>query len=109
MKNKARRQKTGADPKTSESMLTQTQALSPTEMVTNKIRVLRRNREYSQEYMAFMLHISQNAYSRLENGKTPLTIDRLCEICNILQANPAELMDKIDFSKARGIWGKSNY
>jgi transcriptional regulator with XRE-family HTH domain len=108
MKNKPRRKKTGANPKTSESMLTQT--LSPTEMVTNKIRVLRRNREYSQEYMAFMLHISQNAYSRLENGKTPLTIDRLCEICGILQASPAELMDKIEFPKPDGdVWRRSSY
>lgn len=88
-------------------MLTQT--LSPTEMVTNKIRILRRNREYSQEYMAFMLHISQNAYSRLENGKTPLTIDRLCEICNILKASPAELMDKIDFSNPNTVWRRSSY
>lgn len=61
--------------------------------VIAKIRHLRRNREYSQEYMALLLNISQNAYSRLENGKTPITIDRLYHICIILQTNPAILLD----------------
>jgi transcriptional regulator with XRE-family HTH domain len=107
MKNKARRKKTGADPKTSESMLTK--SISPTELVADKIRNLRRNMEYSQEYMAFMLHISQNAYSRLENGKTPVTIDRLCEICQILQAKPSDLLDAIESATPKSVWRRSNY
>lgn len=61
--------------------------------VTEKIRLLRREMEYSQEYMAFMLNISQNAYSRLENGKTPLTVNRLFEICTLLGISPGELLD----------------
>jgi len=60
--------------------------------VTEKLRSLRRKQEYSQEYMAFMLNISQNAYSRLENGKTPLTINRLFEICALLKVEPGELL-----------------
>ncbi len=64
----------------------------PTLRVTEKLRSLRRKKEYSQEYMAFMLNISQNAYSRLENGKTPLTINRLFEICALLNVPPAELL-----------------
>jgi transcriptional regulator with XRE-family HTH domain len=69
-------------------------ASSPSEMITAKIRTLRRNREYSQEYMALVLHISQNAYSRLENGKTPITIDRLYEVCQILEVKPSDLLDR---------------
>lgn len=61
--------------------------------VAVKIRHLRRNKEYSQEYMAVLLNISQNAYSRLENGKTPITIDRLYQICIILQTNPVVLLE----------------
>ncbi|GAA0524489.1 hypothetical protein GCM10009415_02180 [Chitinophaga japonensis] len=60
--------------------------------VTEKLRSLRRKQEYSQEYMAIMLNISQNAYSRLENGKTPLTINRLFEICALLKVDPGELL-----------------
>jgi transcriptional regulator with XRE-family HTH domain len=61
--------------------------------VTEKLRLLRRKMEYSQEYMAFMLNISQNAYSRLENGKTPLTVNRLFEICTLLRISPGELLE----------------
>lgn len=60
--------------------------------VATKIRHIRRNREYSQEYMALLLDISQNAYSRLENGKTPITLDRLYQICIILQISPLALL-----------------
>lgn len=66
---------------------------SYTANVAVKIRHLRRNKEYSQEYMALLLNISQNAYSRLENGKTPITIDRLYQICIILQTSPVVLLD----------------
>ncbi|KAA2240639.1 helix-turn-helix transcriptional regulator [Chitinophaga agrisoli] len=65
---------------------------NPTSRVTAKLRSLRRRKEYSQEYMAFMLNISQNAYSRLENGKTPLTINRLFDICALLNVPPADLL-----------------
>ena len=61
--------------------------------VTEKLRLLRRQMEYSQEYMAFMLNISQNAYSRMENGKTPLTVNRLFEICTLLKISPGELLE----------------
>lgn len=94
MKTKARKHGKGAIQKPDEIMLPQT--ISPTELIATKIRTLRRNREYSQEYMAVMLHISQNAYSRLENGKTPLTLDRFYEVCQILQIKPAELLDMVE-------------
>ncbi|MFT3823584.1 MAG: helix-turn-helix transcriptional regulator [Chitinophagaceae bacterium] len=71
-----------------------TQEFSHTARIAAKIRALRRSKEYSQEYMALMLHISQNAYSRLENGKTPLTVDRLFDICNILSANAVALIER---------------
>lgn len=96
MKNKAHRKDKRAIQKPNEMMLPA--PISPTELIATKIRTLRRNREYSQEYMAFMLHISQNAYSRLENGKTPLTIDRYYEVCQILQIKPAELLHMVELT-----------
>jgi len=42
--------------------------------------------------MAFMLNISQNAYSRMESGKTPMTINRLFQICDLLKVHPVELL-----------------
>lgn len=83
--------------------------ISPTELIATKIRTLRRNREYSQEYMALMLHISQNAYSRLENGKTPITLDRYYEICQILQVKPAELLDMVELPNPKAAWRRSSF
>lgn len=85
------------------------ETISPTEFIATKIRTLRRNREYSQDYMALMLHISQNAYSRLENGKTPITIDRYYEICQILQVKPSELMDLVELPKPKAVWRRSSF
>jgi transcriptional regulator with XRE-family HTH domain len=108
MKNKARRQRQkGPVKKPTETMLQQT--ISPTELIATQIRTLRRTREYSQEYMALMLHISQNAYSRLENGKTPITLDRYYELCQILQIKPSELMDMVEVPKPNAVWRRSSY
>jgi len=74
-------------------MYQKTVSLDHIQRVTESLRLLRRKMEYSQEYMAFMLNISQNAYSRLENGKTPLTVNRLFEICTLLKISPGELLE----------------
>lgn len=50
-----------------------------------KIRVLRVNKGYSQEYMANRLEISQNAYSKIERHQTDLTIKRLRQIANVFE------------------------
>lgn len=74
-------------------MYQKTVSLDHIQRVTENLRLLRRKMEYSQEYMAFMLNISQNAYSRLENGKTPLTVNRLFDICTLLKISPGELLE----------------
>ena len=81
--------------------------ISHTVRVAGKIRTMRRNREYSQEYMALLLNISQNAYSRLENGKTPITIDRLYQICTILQITPVNLLETEELPVQE--WQRSRY
>jgi transcriptional regulator with XRE-family HTH domain len=69
-----------------------------TRQVAILIKHLRRRKEYSQEYMAAHLDISQNAYSKLETGKISISIDRLCDVARILDINPAELLGKIEIS-----------
>lgn len=60
------------------------------------LRAIRREKNYSQEYMAINLGVSQKAYSELENGKTNIrnglveklaailsvSADKLCTISN---------------------------
>ena len=62
-------------------------------VIAERIRQLRRNKDYSQQFMADELGISQNAYSKLEAGKTPFHLDRLYEICILLGSNIHELLE----------------
>ena len=66
--------------------------------IATNIRNKREYRNYTQEYLAFKLNISQNAYSKIELGYTKITVERLFQIAEVLEfdvtelINPAELM-----------------
>lgn len=51
------------------------------------LKELRRDKGLTQEDMGNRLGISGPMYSYLENGKRPLSIDRLCEIADILDTS----------------------
>jgi transcriptional regulator with XRE-family HTH domain len=51
----------------------------------SRLRKIRVSHDYSQEYMALKLGITLSAYSKIERGKTELTISRLVQIAEILQ------------------------
>lgn len=61
-------------------------------MTGQKLRVLREFRNYSQEYIAEKLGITQNAYSRIENNQTKVTAERLGRLAVILNIPPMELL-----------------
>ena len=65
-----------------------------TYMTGQKLRLLREYRNYSQEYIAEKLGITQNAYSRIENNQTRLTADRLEKLAIILDISPLELLSE---------------
>lgn len=52
--------------------------------VANNIRRLREQRNYSQDYLARRLNISQNAYSKIELGYSQVSLNRLYLIAEIL-------------------------
>jgi transcriptional regulator with XRE-family HTH domain len=56
-------------------------------LVTEKIRERREFLNYTQEYVAHKLNISQNAYSKIECGHSGLNIERLLEIALVLEAD----------------------
>jgi transcriptional regulator with XRE-family HTH domain len=69
------------------------------EAVSNKIKSvavnIRRIREhlnYTQEYLAMKLNISQNAYSKIELGYTKITLERLYQIAQVLEIDVIELI-----------------
>ena len=49
-----------------------------------RIKKIREFRNFTQQYLADKLDISQNAYSKIENGTTKLTIDRLEQVAKLL-------------------------
>jgi len=58
-----------------------------------KIKKYRELKNYTQEYMAEKLDISQNTYSKIENGGIKLTVDRLKQISDILETPVEELIN----------------
>lgn len=50
-------------------------------------------RQYSQEYMASKLNISQSSYAKLESQNTKLTVERLQEISKILEIDISLLLN----------------
>ncbi|HEY4336698.1 MAG TPA: helix-turn-helix transcriptional regulator [Puia sp.] len=63
-------------------------------MTGQKLRLLREYRNYSQEYIAEKLGITQNAYSRIENNQTRLTAERLEKLATILSISLMELLSE---------------
>ena len=65
-----------------------------THNVALNIRSCRESRGYSQDYMAEMLHICQSSYANIELGKTSLSLERLMQIAEILNADVYSLMEE---------------
>ncbi|MFD0765750.1 helix-turn-helix domain-containing protein [Mucilaginibacter lutimaris] len=61
--------------------------------VATNIRNKREELNYTQEYLAAKLSISQNAYSKIELGYTKITVERLFQIAEILDTDLIELIN----------------
>jgi transcriptional regulator with XRE-family HTH domain len=61
--------------------------------IAANIRDKREYRNYTQEYLAAKLEISQNAYSKIELGYTKITVERLFQIADVLGFSASELLD----------------
>ena len=72
--------------------------------VASNIRKVREFRNYTQDYLAAKLEISQNAYSKIELGYSKITLDRLFHIALILEVQVMELIyfNKENFSGKLG-------
>lgn len=68
--------------------------------IGEKIRLERLAKQYSQEYMAWSLEISQAAYSKVERDETELTIRRIYQIAEILEISPFQLLPKPKYGTA---------
>jgi len=79
-----------------------------TRAIVSNIRKIREFRNYTQDYLAVKLHISQNAYSKIELGYSSITLTRLIHISEILEVDLEdiintdndELMQKLSLKQA---------
>ena len=62
--------------------------------VSINIRKIREYRNYTQEYLALKLGITQNAYSKIELAYTKITLDRLFQIAEILEVDIEVILNK---------------
>ena len=67
-------------------------ALRQARTIASNIRKLREYRDYTQDYLAAKLNISQNAYSKIELGYSRITLERLFLISTVLEIDPADLI-----------------
>ncbi|WP_158995448.1 helix-turn-helix domain-containing protein [Mucilaginibacter sp. L196] len=61
--------------------------------VAKNIRNTRLDRNYTQDYLAAKLKISQNAYSKIELGRTKVTVEKLLVIADVLNTDACELIN----------------
>lgn len=60
-------------------------------MCNENLRRIRRIKDFTQEYVALELGISQKAYSEIEQGKTKMRDELLLKLSSILEISPFEI------------------
>lgn len=63
-----------------------------TKQIVSNIRKIREFRNYTQDYLAAKLQISQNAYSKIELGYSSISLNRLIDITEILEVELTDLI-----------------
>lgn len=60
-------------------------------MIGARIKNVRELKNFSQQYMAERLQVSQAAYSKLENGETKVSDEKLSQIAEILEVSTEDI------------------
>lgn len=61
--------------------------------IGRKIKKIRELRNFTQEYLALQLNISQAAYHKIESDKTNIALKRLEEIARILRVSVVDILN----------------
>lgn len=61
-------------------------------LIGGKLKILRKNKNMSQEEAADYLHISQSAYARMEGGESNSWANHIFKICKTFDITPEELL-----------------
>ena len=61
--------------------------------IRERIKSIRFKKGLTQDNMADMLNISQNAYHKLENGHSKMNLSKFIDICKVLEIETIELIN----------------
>ena len=61
--------------------------------VGNNLKAARKFKGLTQKKVAEQLHMTQQQYSRFENGKFELNYNQILFLCKLYEINPNELFD----------------
>ncbi len=61
--------------------------------VGERIKHIREERNFSQQFLATKLNISQKAYSKIETGETRLSVDNLLKIAEVLETSLNNILE----------------
>lgn len=64
------------------------------QMKNHILNKLRTKHNYTEEYVARKMNMSQSAYSRLESGKTELSLERMEELERIYNMPVSEILEE---------------
>lgn len=59
------------------------------------LKARRTELKISQAQLAEVLHLTTSGYRKLENGQSPLSIDRFVTICTVLSINPCDILEGV--------------
>ncbi len=62
------------------------------QLIGQRIALYRKKNYVTQEHLAEYLDVSTTFISKIERGKTQLSLERLVQICQYLNINPTELL-----------------
>jgi transcriptional regulator with XRE-family HTH domain len=68
------------------------------EKVITNIKTIRETKNYSEEYMADKMGISQSTYNRKENGDGDFTLTELIKMADVLEVSVSKIID-MDLAK----------
>lgn len=62
--------------------------------ISNKIRELRKEKQMTVQELAYRCDMERSNMSRIESGRTNLTVKTMCIICNALNVNLRDIIVK---------------
>lgn len=58
------------------------------------LKKIRQEKKISQEYLAGKIALGKDAYRKMESGSSPISVERIVQICEVLDIDLRDLLDQ---------------